>query len=64
MPKQKTHKMVAKRFKVTSSGKLLRKTQGSRHLRATKSKKRKRRFNEPLVVASAQAKIIKRLINL
>lgn len=62
MPKQKTRHIVAKRFKITKSGKVLRRTQGSRHLRAKKSKKQIRRFNEPKRLNSKQAKVIKRLL--
>lgn len=39
MPKMKTNKTIAKRFKITSGGKLLRRHQlGSGHLRSNKSK--------------------------
>lgn len=42
MPKIKTHKATAKRFKLTGSGKLVR-TQGERrHLRRNRSKRAKR----------------------
>ena len=40
---QKTKKSVAKRFKLTATGKLLRRTPGFRHLLACKSAKAKRR---------------------
>ncbi len=38
----KTKKSVAKRFKLTATGKLLRNRAGKRHLLATKSPKRRR----------------------
>ena len=41
--KAKTKKIVAKRFKVTKNGKLLRGKQNARHLRSKKSKKQLRR---------------------
>jgi large subunit ribosomal protein L35 len=48
MPKpiarSKTRKAVAKRFKVTASGKVLRARSSRRHLLSTKSAKRKRRL--------------------
>jgi large subunit ribosomal protein L35 len=48
MPKpvarSKTRKAVAKRFKVTASGKVLRSRSSRRHLLSTKSAKRKRRL--------------------
>lgn len=47
MPKVKTKKIVAKRFKVTKKGKLVHRTQGARHLRSVKSKARQRRQDAP-----------------
>jgi large subunit ribosomal protein L35 len=48
MPKRiarsKTRKAVAKRFKITASGKVLRSRSSRRHLLSTKSAKRKRRL--------------------
>jgi len=38
----KTKKAAAKRFKITASGKVLRKSAGRRHLMQTKSPKRRR----------------------
>lgn len=43
MPKQKTRKSVLKRFKVTKTGKVMRRGASGRHLNAKKSKKRQRR---------------------
>jgi large subunit ribosomal protein L35 len=40
--KQRTRKSVAKRFKVTKTGKVLYRSQGKRHLKATKSKRQLR----------------------
>ncbi|MHB1356219.1 MAG: 50S ribosomal protein L35 [Anaerolineae bacterium] len=42
MPKIKTHKATAKRFKLTGSGKLLRTRGEKRHLRRNRSKRIKR----------------------
>ena len=39
MPKMKTHKATAKRFKFTGSGKLMRTKIGKSHLRRKKSKR-------------------------
>ena len=44
MPKQKTHKGAAKRFKVTATGKIKRKKAYGRHILTKKSRKRKRRL--------------------
>lgn len=44
MPKIKTHKATAKRFKLSGSGKLLRTRGPSSHLRRNKSRRVKRLF--------------------
>ncbi len=41
----KTKKIVAKRFKITGTGKIMHRTQGARHLQSKKSKSRQRRQN-------------------
>jgi len=43
MPKIKTRKIAAKRFKLTKTGKVLHRTKGARHLRSNKNKTRQRR---------------------
>lgn len=45
MPKMKTHKSGAKRYKVSASGKILRRHAGIGHLLANKSSTRKRRIS-------------------
>ena len=54
MPKpiarRKTKKAVAKRFKITGSGKVLRSQAGRRHLLASKSSKRKRQLAKTAVL--------------
>lgn len=62
MPKQKTRKGAAKRFKVTKTGKVMRGRQYGRHLRRKKSKSAKRRHVEPAVVKGKFAKKIKRML--
>lgn len=52
MPKLKTHKATAKRFKVTATGKLMRTHIGKSHLRRRKAKRNKRVFDRRLVVES------------
>jgi large subunit ribosomal protein L35 len=44
MPKQKTHKGLAKRVKVTARGKVTHKRAGSGHLMKSKNAKRRRRL--------------------
>ena len=51
--KAKTRKSVAKRFKVTGSGKILRRKQGKRHLLQCKNRKRKRNLGKVTLVADA-----------
>lgn len=62
MPKKKTHKGAAKRFKTTKTGKILHKKMGSSHILEKKSPKRKRQLREPAVLSSADKKAIKQLI--
>jgi large subunit ribosomal protein L35 len=54
MPKaiarRKTKKAVAKRFKITGTGKVLRAHAGRRHLLSSKSAKRKRKLAKSAVV--------------
>jgi large subunit ribosomal protein L35 len=46
----KTRKSVAKRFKITATGKVLRMRAGKRHLLQTKKPKRRRRLGTALLV--------------
>lgn len=64
MPKMKTRKVVAKRFKITATGKIMRRKQNSRHLRANKSKKAIRAYRVPVEVKGKFAKKIKRMLGL
>jgi large subunit ribosomal protein L35 len=64
MPKMKTHKSTAKRIKITSTGKLLRRRAFGAHLLAKKSKSRKRNINTPALVSGGQAKNIKRALGI
>jgi large subunit ribosomal protein L35 len=53
---------VAKRFKLTARGKLVRRTPGFRHLLASKSTKSKRRASRDKLVAEGHAKALKRCL--
>lgn len=44
MPKQKTRKSAARRFKITPTGKVLRRASFGRHLRRKKSASQKRSY--------------------
>ena len=57
--KAKTRKAGAKRFKVTGSGKILRRKQGKRHLLQKKSRKRKRNLGKATLVSDADLKNVK-----
>lgn len=50
MPKQKTKKAVAKRFRRTGTGKLVRTRGGKSHLATSKTRKRKRKLRGTVVV--------------
>ena len=62
--KQKTRKGVKKRFKITATGKVLRRVQNSRHLRRKKSKKARRRYRGYVEVKGKQALKIKKMLGL
>lgn len=51
----RTKKSVAKRFKITASGKVLRRHAGKRHLLAGKSPKRRRSLTSAVVVGPTDA---------
>lgn len=51
MPKMKTHRGAAKRFKVTGTGKLVRRNSNLNHILEKKSPKRKRRLARDSVLA-------------
>jgi len=57
--KAKTRKAVAKRFKVTGTGKVLRRHQGKRHLLQNKNRKRKRALGKAALVSDADIKNVK-----
>ncbi|HEV3136948.1 MAG TPA: 50S ribosomal protein L35 [Pirellulales bacterium] len=61
MPKQKTHKGVKKRFRVTGKGKVLHRQAGTSHLAARKTHKRKRNLRGTTTLAdefTAQIKTV------
>lgn len=59
---QKTKKSIAKRYKLTATGKVIRRSPGQRHLLSVKSPKQKRRNSKDKVVAPGQAKVIRRAL--
>ena len=63
MPKMKTHRGAAKRFKVTGTGKIRRRRAFVSHMLEKKSPKRKRRLRAPdAVVSPADTKRIRRML--
>jgi large subunit ribosomal protein L35 len=59
MPKQKTHKGLKKRVKITASGKVKHKRPNCGHLMSGKSAKRKRRLNTPALMNKTMARTAK-----
>ena len=62
MPKMKTHRGAAKRFRVTGSGLIKRKKAFKRHILTKKSTKTKRNLRKGALVHRADAARIHRLI--
>jgi len=58
MPKQKTHKGVKKRFRLTAKGKVKHRQSGTSHLAARMSHKRKRNLRGTALVDPLEAKRI------
>ena len=61
MPKMKTHRGAAKRFKKTGTGKIVRSRANKQHILTKKSAKRKRKLRKDAVVEAVDQK---RLIQL
>jgi len=59
MPKQKTHKGLSKRIKITASGKVKHRRAGGSHLMSGKSAKRRRRIDSSAIMTGASADTIK-----
>ena len=64
MPKMKTHRGSAKRFRVTGSGKIMRAKGYKSHILTKKSPKRKRNFRKETVVSDADKRVIARNLGL
>lgn len=62
MPKQKTHKGLSKRVKVTASGKVKYKHAGTGHLMSSKNAKRRRRISGTSTMTDTMAKTSKILL--
>ncbi|MGM0578441.1 MAG: 50S ribosomal protein L35 [Myxococcota bacterium] len=62
MPKLKTHRGAAKRFRLTGRGKVRRSKAYANHILTKKRPKRKRRLRKNALIAAPEEKLIKRLI--
>lgn len=62
MPKMKTRRSAAKRFKQTGSGKIRRFKAYSSHILTKKSPKRKRNLRQGTTVSKSDLKRVKRMI--
>jgi large subunit ribosomal protein L35 len=62
MPKLKTHKGAAKRFRTTATGKVKRGHSHARHILTSKATKRKRLLDIDGMVADADEKLVKRML--
>ncbi|HKV48077.1 MAG TPA: 50S ribosomal protein L35 [Candidatus Acidoferrales bacterium] len=60
--KLKTHRGAAKRFKVTSTGKVLRWHSGKRHLLGTKSPRRQRKLTNKVEVDASNVPNVRRAL--
>lgn len=62
MPKMKTRKAVAKRFKITANGKVMHSRANKNHLLTHKSSSRKRNLRSETSVSHADKKRIKQML--
>jgi large subunit ribosomal protein L35 len=62
MPKQKTRKSVTRRFRITKTGKVLRRRSFARHLNEKKSSSRKRALRRTVETKKTYAKKIKKAL--
>ena len=63
MPKLKTHRGAAKRFKLTGRGKVRRRHALKNHILTKKTRKRKRRLRQSTEVSPSFAKEVRRMIS-
>jgi large subunit ribosomal protein L35 len=62
MPKLKTHRGAAKRFKKTATGKIVRAKAFKRHILTSKTRSRKRKLRGTGVVSPADAKKLRLML--
>ena len=64
MPKQKTHKGISKRVKVTAKGKIRYKKAGAGHLMSVKTSKRRRKISTPGALDNAFSVKMRRAVDI
>jgi len=64
MPKIKTNRGAAKRFKITGTGKVKRQKAYASHILSKKSSKRKRKLRHQTIVAKSDARRVKRMLGI
>ena len=62
MPKQKSHRGAAKRFRLTSKGKVKRGHSGCSHILTKKSTKRKRKLRKQILIGGRFAKNVRGML--
>ncbi len=62
MPKMKTHKGMAKRIKITGTGKLLRRSANRNHLLAHKQSSLKREYVKEFEISAGDTANVKRML--
>jgi large subunit ribosomal protein L35 len=62
MPKKKTRKALAKRFRITSKGKVLHSKAGKSHLQSGKSGNRKRSLRKKTTLSKGESAKIKKIM--
>ncbi|MDP8245224.1 MAG: 50S ribosomal protein L35 [Candidatus Hinthialibacter antarcticus] len=62
MPKMKTNRGAAKRFRKTKNGKIKRERAFLRHCRSSKTTKQKRRLRQQTLVCAQEEKRVKRML--
>lgn len=63
MPKQKTHKGAAKRFKVTATGKVRRNQAMKSHILTKKTSSRKRHLRKSVEATNAHTRMLKEMLH-
>lgn len=62
MPKLKTRKAAAKRFRFTATGKIMRKKSGTRHILEWKTSAKKRRLGKTVLLKKSEADRVRQML--